>query len=146
MSIDPRLDQIIDCLYRVAVKAVIIKNGKVLLMQDTGDKGWTFPGGGVDHGENTEQALRRELSEEIGITESDVVCNNKIEAVFIGHVKDDIPRCNIHFKVALDTNDLRPTQETEKLEWIPTTDLEHHAFDSSAGPKTEIINLIKRLS
>ncbi len=54
------------CTYRVSTKAVI-KNGdgKILLMRER-DGQWELPGGGLDHGEDPRDALRREISEEIG--------------------------------------------------------------------------------
>ena len=47
-----QLNDIKDCLYRVAVKAIVIKSNHVLLVQDKNDNGWCLPGGGVDHGED----------------------------------------------------------------------------------------------
>ena len=54
--------------YRVAVKA-LIKNdaGKILLVKEKSDK-WDLPGGGLDHGEEPEDGIKRELQEELGIT------------------------------------------------------------------------------
>ncbi len=43
---DPRLFEISDCLYRVAVKAIIIKDGKLLLVKEDDDEFWSLPGGG----------------------------------------------------------------------------------------------------
>lgn len=45
---------------------VIIKDGKILLMHrfKKGREYWVFPGGGVERGENVEQALIREMREE----------------------------------------------------------------------------------
>lgn len=56
--------------YRVAVKA-LIKNqeGQILLVKEKSDK-WDLPGGGLNHGEEPEDGLRRELQEEIGISDS----------------------------------------------------------------------------
>jgi ADP-ribose pyrophosphatase YjhB (NUDIX family) len=53
---------------RVSVKAVIIAGGSVLLVRNTDDRGdwYLLPGGGQDHGETLEDALRRECREEIG--------------------------------------------------------------------------------
>ena len=119
MNIDPKLTSIKDCLYRVAAKAVIIKNDKVLLTKDSEDIGWTFPGGGIDIGENVDQAIIRELSEEIGISADDVVVLPTKLPVSIGHVKDGIPRCNIHVAVSLNTDEISPTQEIVELQWIP---------------------------
>ena len=54
------------------VKAVIIKKGKFLLqLRDnnpaiTYPNNWVFFGGGVNHGEKHEDALKRELIEELG--------------------------------------------------------------------------------
>lgn len=66
MKINPRLTEIGDCLYRIAVKAIIVKDGKVLLVKEQDDEWWSFPGGGIDYGESTEHALGRELPEELG--------------------------------------------------------------------------------
>jgi len=56
MYVDPRLNQIDDCLYRVATKAIIMQDDKVLLVQETPELWWGFPGGGIDHGETAESA------------------------------------------------------------------------------------------
>ncbi|MGG4168004.1 NUDIX domain-containing protein [Rossellomorea vietnamensis] len=51
--------------YRTAVKAVIIQDGKILLMHSNrGD--YKFPGGGVEEGESLSAALIREVAEETG--------------------------------------------------------------------------------
>jgi len=46
--------------------------GKLLLAGRVGSKGWQFPQGGMLHGESSEQAMYRELHEEVGLTEADV--------------------------------------------------------------------------
>jgi len=51
------------------VRAVIIKNDKVLTMKRTkfDDIYWVMPGGGVEDKETNEEALIREIKEELGI-------------------------------------------------------------------------------
>ncbi len=46
--------------------------GKLLLAGRVGSKGWQFPQGGMLQGESSEQAMYRELHEEVGLTEADV--------------------------------------------------------------------------
>lgn len=46
--------------------------GRVLLAKRLGQDAWQFPQGGVDKGESAEQALFRELYEEVGLKASDV--------------------------------------------------------------------------
>jgi putative (di)nucleoside polyphosphate hydrolase len=46
--------------------------GEVFLGRRTGGRGWQFPQGGMRVGESLEQAVFRELNEEIGLEESDV--------------------------------------------------------------------------
>ena len=66
MSDEPRLP--VD----VAVGVLIDGQGRFLLTTRPPGKVyagyWEFPGGKVEHGESIEQALRRELHEELGIT------------------------------------------------------------------------------
>ncbi|WP_420838535.1 NUDIX domain-containing protein [Ancylobacter defluvii] len=47
--------------------AVIDARGHILLVRHTYVAGWQLPGGGVDAGETTEEAMRRELVEEAAI-------------------------------------------------------------------------------
>jgi 8-oxo-dGTP pyrophosphatase MutT (NUDIX family) len=57
---------------RQAVRAVVVDpDGRVLMLRYGADHDtwWITPGGGIDPGESDEQALRRELREELGIGE-----------------------------------------------------------------------------
>lgn len=56
----------------VAVGILIRSDGRYLFTQRPADKSyagyWEFPGGKIESGETIEQALKRELIEEIGVT------------------------------------------------------------------------------
>ena len=53
--------------YRVSVKALIRdKDGKVLVVKENQDS-WSLPGGGLNHGEEPEDGVRRELKEELSL-------------------------------------------------------------------------------
>lgn len=50
------------------VKCVVRHDGKFLFIRNSyGSGAWTFPGGGVKRGETPEDAVRREVFEEVGI-------------------------------------------------------------------------------
>lgn len=59
--------------FRANVGIILMRdNGEVFLGRRTGGRGWQFPQGGMREGESLEQALYRELHEEIGLTSADV--------------------------------------------------------------------------
>lgn len=52
----------------VAVKIMLVRDGRVLLVKHTYRSGWYLPGGGVKRRETLEEAARREAREEVGAT------------------------------------------------------------------------------
>lgn len=52
----------------IGVRMLLIDNEKVLLVKHTYQSGWYTIGGGVEPGEAPQQAMLRELKEEVGIT------------------------------------------------------------------------------
>ncbi|MEU2224753.1 NUDIX hydrolase [Streptomyces sp. NPDC018347] len=54
---------------RVAAYAVCVRDGRILLARSPGPGGvpeWVLPGGGMEHGEDPYDTVRRELAEETG--------------------------------------------------------------------------------
>ena len=52
-----------------AVKAVIVKDGKILFIKQfvKGKEVWDLPGGRIEYGESPQEALAREIKEELGM-------------------------------------------------------------------------------
>ena len=59
--------------FRANVGIILMRgDGEVFLGRRTGGRGWQFPQGGVRVGELPEEAVYRELHEEIGVSRTDV--------------------------------------------------------------------------
>ncbi len=91
-------------------RAIIEKDGKVLLCHGKGKDNWFFPGGHIEEGESAPEALLREIKEEIGAA-SDVrrflgASENKFE--IDGKVTHEI---NLIFEVILDEGSSHESKE-----------------------------------
>jgi len=119
MDIDPRLEEIDDSLYRVAVRALIVTENKMLAVKEVdGGDWWAIPGGGVDYGESLEDCLLREIKEEIGVSSSFVSSDFQIVHYNIGKVVNGVPRMNVYFKVSVPSDGIIKTDHVEKWGWF----------------------------
>ena len=54
-------------IIRPAVKAIIMRENKFLILKDSSSNLWTLPGGRIEFGEKPDEALAREVLEETGL-------------------------------------------------------------------------------
>lgn len=118
MQVNPKLNDIDDCLYRVATKALITDGDKVLLVKEIPEMWWGFPGGGVDHGETIEKSLPREVEEEIGVPANKVSSDFMIAHYTIGTIVDQIPRMNLFYRVSVPEDLLKKTDHVAAWQWF----------------------------
>jgi len=117
-TIDPRLDEIDDCLYRIASKCLIIEDGKLLLVKELEENWWSLPGGGVDYGETILIALKREISEEIGVEPEDVSVEDHILLITTSAVVNGVPRANIYYRVKVPNEKIKVTDQIVDYDWF----------------------------
>lgn len=107
--------------YRTSIKAVIRnEDGEVLVVKEHQDK-WELPGGGLDHGEDIHDCLRRELAEELGITSDFTEEFWKIETQYMSSRPDkelDFWKMSIYFNVVLPSG----------FTWMPSGELTDARF------------------
>jgi 8-oxo-dGTP diphosphatase len=120
-TINPRLGAIKSSLYRVSLKAVIVLDNKLLVTRETA--GWyNLPGGGLDYGEETDEALLRELREELGLSAYDVSVSPAIMAISHKGILDGIPWLNVYYRTTLNNPQAVKQAELE-FRWVTATQL-----------------------
>ncbi|NKQ37118.1 MAG: NUDIX hydrolase [Chloroflexi bacterium] len=96
----------------VAVAGLVKNDRGYVLMIRSPKRGWEFPGGQVEEGENLIQALQREIREETGVTaiigslaviSSNVKPPTKLMLDFVGHWESGV---------------LRPSYESLEVAWV----------------------------
>jgi 8-oxo-dGTP pyrophosphatase MutT (NUDIX family) len=133
--VDPRLDEISSSLFRVAVKAVIRRDGKFLLVKETEDDWWGLPGGGIRHGESPQQALTRELEEELGLPASALEIDPQVIFTTTDGVVRGIPKTNLFYRVRLPggQTEFTPTPDVEQSGWFTPKELTTLYMSPSGG-------------
>ena len=121
--------------------AVIYVDGLFLLSkrldhQHQGGK-WEFPGGKIENDESTEQALVRELKEELNV---DVTKQAPFMSLSFEYPEKHV---NLHFQLVTEFNGQETGVEGQTVQWFTKNDLITLTFPDANAP---VVNKIKQLT
>lgn len=130
----------------IGIGIVVIKGNEVLLCQrgkppNVGS--WTLPGGAQEIGETCEEAARRELEEETGLTVGRLHFCDFVDTIR----RDDAGRIRFHYTILdfaarWESGDPVANTDVSAVEWAPLDDLERYGLWSEAY---RIIAIARRL-
>lgn len=111
------------------VRAIIVRNDKILLCKNIKGEGYYFlPGGHIENSESPETALERELFEEIGRNPKKVKKVVKVDNTYT-HDDETIIETFYIYLVALDNyKNIKSKEDHLLFDWIPVNDLERVDF------------------
>ena len=123
--------------YRVRASAVIIRQGKLLLIACDDGSGlhYNIPGGGVNHDETLQEAVAREALEEAGIK----VSVGRLLVVHELHGYGNAPEVSHMFECAVDPGDepsMSNTPDTAQvgIEWVDLLEVDNRPLLPPVGP------------
>ena len=119
------------------VAAIIVKNNKFFIAQRNRNKHmglcWEFPGGKVEKNENFEQALKREIKEELNIS---ILINKKIG---VENYQDNKINVILHYYLCSHIDGEFILNEHEDSAWVAKNEFNKYNF--AEGDK-DIISLL----
>ena len=102
--------------FRIAVSAVILEQGNVLLAHRRDIDWWNLPGGGLELGETVDDALHREVFEETGL-------EVEIERLVGVYSKPQKQEVVLTFHCHVTGGTARETEETRECRYFPPDNL-----------------------
>lgn len=128
-------------LGNVAQKAIIEKDGKILVCRGIGDAVWEFPGGRLHAGEAPVEGIAREIREELGIELKDIKPSS-IHPSF--HYKSNMQQVFIAYACTCDSAEIKAdASEVEEVKWVSKDELSNlPMFDDCEAAKQVFLNKI----
>jgi 8-oxo-dGTP diphosphatase len=107
----------------IAQKAIIEKDGHVLVCRGIGDTVWEFPGGRLHKDEDTAQGFMREIQEELGII---VQVGAPLIALRSFHAKSNAWQIFLAFRCSVVGGEsMSNSNEVEEMRWVSFQELEN---------------------
>lgn len=103
---------------RVAQKALIVKDSKVLITRDSDDEVFELPGGRLDNGEMPKDGILREIQEELG---AEAIVKNVLDIQSMHHKRDDEEMLVVYYELELVDEEVKFTpdkKEVAEMVWV----------------------------
>lgn len=113
-----------DTFYRVSVKGTVFdEQGRFLLAREA-DGTWELLGGGLSHGEDPVECLKREIHEETGLVANWISPNPKCFLTAPSVSNPAIYTANIVYEMKLENLDFVPSDECQELKFFAPAEVE----------------------
>ncbi|RZI46690.1 8-oxo-dGTP diphosphatase MutT [Candidatus Finniella inopinata] len=124
----------------VAAVALTNQQGEILLVQRPAGKQmaglWEFPGGKIESHESPEQALQRELKEELNLT---VDLDDLVHLCFVSHPYPDFHLVMLIYTCHQWQGDVEMLENQEDFAWVARDDLKAYPMPPADLPVVEIL-------
>lgn len=128
-----------DAFYRVSVRGVMMENNKFLLGRHGEAGTWETFGGGLDFGEDLQDALRREILEEMGCELSYISDKPILALPHIVHNKrglDWFYNFPIYYEIKLDISKINLSLQYSEVKWFTLQEIQDlNLFEGEDGIK-----------
>lgn len=104
---------------KVDVRSAVIKDGKILLVQETTDNCWAMPGGWADVGDIPSEVAIRETKEESGFDVKPIKVIGVFDANRVGRRLEFFHAFKIIFLCQLLGGEAKPSSETLDVKFFP---------------------------
>lgn len=108
---------------KIDVRAAVLKDGNILLVQETTDNCWAMPGGWADVGDIPTEVAVRETKEESGFDVKPVKVIGVFDANRAGRPLEFFHAFKIIFLCELIGGEAKPSSETLDVKFFPIDDL-----------------------
>lgn len=108
--------------YRISAKALILDDQKRFLLEREDNGLWDFPGGGIDHGDNPIETIKRKIMEEMGLEVLDV--NPTIQYFVIAKALDNVWKSSVFYFTKLKNLEFTPTEECKEIRFFTKEEAE----------------------
>lgn len=135
-----------DCFYRVTIKGLCVRDGKLLMIRESeglnGGK-WELPGGGLDFGNDVKTDFSREVTEEMGLT----VAKMSERPFYVWTWKyvdrrsiDWFYSCVLAYRVEFDHLNITPSEECEEIKFFSKEELKSLKLSGQMTPLPDFFN------
>lgn len=126
---------------KIDIRAAVIKDGKILLVQETTDNCWAMPGGWADVGDIPTEVAIRETKEESGFDVKPVKVIGVFDANRAGTPLEFFHAFKIIFLCELLGGEAKPSSETLDVKFFPLDELPQLSYNRTNMKHIEEVKL-----